>query len=252
MLITQFMKSDENLNVPKTDEPVSPELCYKPSVVGTPYLKTMDIKYGRLTIIGLPFLKYHSINSKQRFSFVKAICDCGVIKEYRFAHLKNGYTKSCSCLQKDGVKERSTKHGLYKDKIYGIWHGMKTRCYDKNDVHYKRYGGRGIIVCDEWKNDFKSFYDWALKNGYKKSKSRNSNCQIDRINNDGNYEPLNCRWATSKVNARNRSNSLTREQVDGIRKLNSLGKHSQSEIAKIYSVSRSAVAGILTGGNWKD
>lgn len=95
------------------------------------------------------------------------------------------------------------KHGLRHTRIYGIWLQMKNRCYNTNTERFKDYGGRGISICEEWRNDFKSFYNWSMSNGYKEGLT------IDRINNDGNYEPKNCRWVEIKIQNRNaRSNHL--------------------------------------------
>ena len=102
------------------------------------------------------------------------------------------------------VQERFKKfkaHGLSNTRLYRIWYGMKQRCYNPKNTRYKNYGGRNITVCDEWENDFISFYNWAIYNGY------NDNLTIDRIDVNGNYKPDNCRFIDQKTQQRNRSNN---------------------------------------------
>ena len=95
------------------------------------------------------------------------------------------------------------KHGGFGTRLYHIWCGMKKRCYDPNDKDYKNYGERGVCVCDEWRSNFQAFQDWAYSNGYKE------NLTIDRIRVNGNYEPCNCRWAsTIEQNNNKRTNRL--------------------------------------------
>lgn len=152
-------------------------------------------KYGRLTIIKeLP-----TINYRRK---VLCRCDCGTVKEYFLQRVIHGETKSCGCLSKELFIERS-KHfpkEVGKSRLHTIWFGMKCRCYTQSASNYNRYGGKGIVVCDEWKNDFLAFYNWAINNGY------SDNLTIDRINYTGNYEPSNCRWIPAKEQAANRSN----------------------------------------------
>lgn len=102
------------------------------------------------------------------------------------------------------VKRKRRWHGLTvtQPELYSIWQGMRHRCYDSGRNNYKNYGGRGIRVCKSWEHDPEIFCDWALKHGYKPG------LQLDRINNDGNYSPVNCRWVTPKQNARNKQNTV--------------------------------------------
>ena len=137
-------------------------------------------------------------NSKGRKRFGLYKCGfCG--KEFRTQTfmVKNGNTKSCGCYKKIKVSESAKKHGLSHTRLYTIFAKIKSRAYNPKNKRYNDYGGRGITVCDEWKNDFMSFYNWAMSNGYSDELS------IDRIDNDGNYEPNNCRWTTKVIQARN-------------------------------------------------
>ena len=150
-------------------------------------------KYGKLTIIGVPFIK-------DKRSFINTICDCGIKSIKRTNHVIGGLTCSCGCHAKEIFNKVITSHGLSKHPLYHKYKSMLSRCYNKNNKRYKDYGGRGIGVCKKWLNNFKSFYIWALRHGYKKY------LVIDRINNYKGYSETNCRFVTHLISNRNRRN----------------------------------------------
>ena len=136
--------------------------------------------------------------SKQKSRYGIYECGfCGTRFKANTYDIKSKKTKSCGCYNKKRTKERNTKHGLKGIRLYTIWRNMKKRTTNINDEAYPNYGGRGITICDDWKNDFMSFYNWAMSNGYSEELS------IDRIDNDGKYEPSNCRWTTRTIQSRN-------------------------------------------------
>lgn len=156
-------------------------------------------RFGRLTVVKRVDDCVRS-NGKKRVQWL-CKCSCKEGNEVIVCgdHLKNGHTKSCGCYQKEMAKLHSTTHGFSNSRLESIFFGMKNRCYNKNSPRYKDYGMKGIRICNRWLSNREEFFLWALDNGY------NDTLSIDRVDNDGDYCPENCRWVTSKTQANNTS-----------------------------------------------
>jgi len=203
-------------------------------------------RYGRLVIIAE--VERHISPAGKSLRVVKCECDCGKIKNFLLNNLtgKNN-TQSCGCLNIERSRIENLKHGLKDHTLYRKWYHIKTRCYNPKSDSYYRYGGRGIKVCEEWLNDFKAFYDWSISNGWQEG------LEIDRIDNDGNYEPINCRYVTTTENNHNRNISkLTSNDVLDIRNLKLLiPEIKRAEISKAFHIHQSTVGQILRNEIWR-
>lgn len=157
-------------------------------------------KFERLTVIGLmPNSKKHYICK----------CDCGKEVLVYESRLICGKTKSCGCLNDEKRKllpQYTIKHGMTNTILYSKYCSMKERCHNPNYVYYHRYGGRGIKICKEWEESFEAFVKWAYENGYDENKTKYEQT-LDRIDNDKDYCPENCKWSSQKEQVKNRSNS---------------------------------------------
>jgi hypothetical protein len=162
--------------------------------------KKLDIigkKYGKMTVL--------SEGGRTNFGKVKFICkcDCGNTKEVIGSGLLRGTTTSCGCVHRAMISAlgKSCGDGMPMCRLKKIFKAMNTRCYNKNSTGYKYWGGKGVTICDEWKDNYKAFHDWAIVNGYRDDLS------IDRIDHEMGYIPSNCRWATDKEQANNMSSN---------------------------------------------
>ena len=154
-------------------------------------------------------------------------CDCGNVISAFLTNLNSGKTQGCGCTQKEAVRQASKTHGLYKSAEYHVWKGMKARCYNKNEPAYPDYGGRGITMCEEWKESFEAFYSDM---GPRPSNERS----IDRKDNNLGYYKENCRWATQLEQVNNRRNNLFYEHEGLTRTLGEWCRHLGLKYVTVY------------------
>lgn len=191
-------------------------------------------KFGRLEVIEKHL---RPKNARPRGSVWLCKCDCGKYCLVRAKNLMSGHTKSCGCLHRESSAIRMTemnfKHGKSDTRLYSIWSDMKKRCDNKNHWAFREYGGRGITYSNEWSN-FEHFEKWANENGY------SNLLTIDRIDNDGNYSPENCRWVDRIVQANNRRNNVRYEYRGEL--------HTLPELSKLYGIGVYTLRGRIQRG----
>ena len=199
--------------------------------------------FERLTVIG----RADNLNGQTAW-ICQCSCEDRTIKIVRGSDLKKGTVRSCGCLHNELSRKKmlalkdvakTDGHGMTHTKLYRVWKGMRERCNYTQHKSYKYYGERGIKVCEHWNNEFMSFYKWAIDTGYQ------DGLTLDRIDNNGNYEPTNCRWVTRKEQSINKRNNKWIE-IDGVRK-------TLTDWCRYYNISPSTVwARINKGWNYLD
>lgn len=203
--------------------------------------KYISNKYGKLTVIRLTEIKTYKRVDKngkeiKSYSYLfECNCTCGKSTIVALNNLRSGKQVSCGCHKNAQTSKRNFKHGIQNKRLLGLWNAMKQRCNNPKNHAYKYYGGRGIKICDEWL-EFKTFYEWAMKNGYEE------NLTIDRIDNDGDYCPKNCRWSNRFVQANNKRNNVFVE-FNGDRK-------TISEWARIIGIKQPTLSNRINNLGW--
>ena len=202
-----------------------------------------DKRFTRLTVI-------NQAGKNHRNAILwNCLCDCGVKLVVIGHSLRNGNTKSCGCYNIDSIIKRNKlkkTHGMRESPEYSVWVSMKDRCTNLNGQKYESYMKRGIAVCDRWKDSFENFYeDMGPRPSNKYS--------LDRINNNGNYEPSNCRWATITEQNRNRRGNSIKDinEANDIRNKYLTGQYTHEQLASEHNCSRQMVGLIINNKNWK-
>lgn len=157
-------------------------------------------KFNRLTVLS------REPNAKDGSAKWLCLCDCGNLFIASGKNIRNNHTQSCGCLQRERSSAASVSHGKARTRLHGAWQTMKQRCMNPNNRKFRLYGARGIRVCAEWINSFEAFSVYVSQLPHFGEKGYS----LDRINNDGNYEPGNVRWATAKEQANNKRRKVTK------------------------------------------
>lgn len=193
--------------------------------------------FGRLTVLNLAEVR------KKKYRYWLCKCVCGKEKIVYADSLLSGRSVSCGCYRSEQLRANNSKpDSIKKTKLYHIYLGMMTRCYNPKCNNFHLWGGKGIKVCDEWKNSYEVFRDWSMDNGYKEGLS------IDRKENYKDYEPSNCRWITQRENSSNGKMNWMRVRV--VRKLHEANIFDKERLAKIYGIGVGSINSILNKKTW--
>lgn len=195
-------------------------------------MKKNQVAHNRIDLTGRKFGRLsvnYASHKEGKVLYWSCTCECGNTTNVRSQLLREGKTKSCGCLQEElrkSVGGITRTHGMKHTKTYVVWEGMKSRCYYTGDVSYKNYGGRGISVCDSWKNSFENFY--------RDMGERPDGMSLDRIDNSKGYYPDNCRWSSRTTQGRNKRNNIV-ISINGQRKvLSELSKDTGIKYGTLY------------------
>ena len=156
------------------------------------YVDISGLRFGRWTVVE------KAGKTKDNHQMWLCRCDCGVTRDVTGKDLRVGKSRSCGCISKEIFQDVVSTHNLHSHPLYVVWSDIKSRCYNKNNPSFRNYGARGIEMDRSWINDPQVFIEWCLGNGYK------DGLEIDRIDNDGDYSPDNCRFVDHKTNSRNK------------------------------------------------
>lgn len=195
--------------------------------------------FGRLTVIGVPYKWGKNYDKK-----VRVMCVCGKVKEVHIASLNNGGTVSCGCFHKELFSNITSTHKLSTHLIYRLWARLKTRCLNKNSVEYRKYGAKGVMICDEWRDDFMSFYNWA-KDKWRKGLELDKDILYNKKHGTRTgklYSPEYCCFVTGKANCRQKTTNRIIE-YNGFKK-------TLIEWSEILGISAKVIGGRINKHKW--